>query len=205
MLYGQTFGVALQAIPAIPRRLRELGGAGDEPSHVALSWVMCLFTVPFGPSTTPPLWDWYFVEGGKVCVCGMCVWHVCVAMAVAVAVAVAVCVPKCYCLVLANSSRRGVLLPRRGFSVEAIDNVMKHGHKNRTVGATLMNAESSRSHSIFTIIIEVRTHTHTPTPTHPHTRGVLVGTADTGHTSLLYLGRRTSNRTTGRTTSRRAS
>ena len=78
MLCGQTCGVALQAIPAIPRRLRELGGAGDEPSHVALSWVMCLFTVPFGPSTTPPLWDWYFVEGGKVCVCGMCVWHVCV-------------------------------------------------------------------------------------------------------------------------------
>jgi len=40
-------------------------------------------------------------------------------------------------------------------SVEAIDNVMRHGYKNRTVGATLMNAESSRSHSIFTIIIEV--------------------------------------------------
>ena len=51
--------------------------------------------------------------------------------------------------------------------MEAIDNVMKHGHKNRTVGATLMNAESSRSHSIFTIIIEVRT--HTPTHPHPHT------------------------------------
>ena len=89
MLCGQTFGVALQAIPAIPRRLRELGGAGDEPSHVALSWVMCLFTVPFGPSTTPPLWDWYFVEGGKVCVCvacvcGMCVWAVAVAVAAAV-------------------------------------------------------------------------------------------------------------------------
>ena len=28
------------------------------------------------------------------------------------------------------------------------------GNKNRTVGATLMNAESSRSHSIFTITIE---------------------------------------------------
>jgi hypothetical protein len=28
------------------------------------------------------------------------------------------------------------------------------GNKNRTVGATLMNADSSRSHSIFTITIE---------------------------------------------------
>ena len=29
------------------------------------------------------------------------------------------------------------------------------GKKNRSVGATLMNADSSRSHSIFTITIEV--------------------------------------------------
>jgi hypothetical protein len=36
-------------------------------------------------------------------------------------------------------------------SVEAIDRVMRDGYKNRTVGATLMNAESSRSHSIFTV------------------------------------------------------
>lgn len=28
------------------------------------------------------------------------------------------------------------------------------GYQNRTVGATLMNADSSRSHSIFTIVIE---------------------------------------------------
>ena len=40
-------------------------------------------------------------------------------------------------------------------SVEAIDRVMRDGYKNRTVGATLMNAESSRSHSIFTVIIEM--------------------------------------------------
>jgi hypothetical protein len=35
-----------------------------------------------------------------------------------------------------------------------IDNVLQTGKKNRTVGATLMNAESSRSHSIFMITIE---------------------------------------------------
>jgi hypothetical protein len=40
-------------------------------------------------------------------------------------------------------------------SVEAIDKVMRDGYKNRTVGATLMNAESSRSHSIFTVVIEM--------------------------------------------------
>ena len=37
----------------------------------------------------------------------------------------------------------------------AIDKVMRDGYKNRTVGATLMNAESSRSHSIFTVVIEM--------------------------------------------------
>ena len=35
-----------------------------------------------------------------------------------------------------------------------IDHVMQAGKKNRSVGATLMNATSSRSHSIFTIVIE---------------------------------------------------
>ena len=37
-------------------------------------------------------------------------------------------------------------------SVEEIDNVLQRGKKNRSVGATLMNAGSSRSHSIFSII-----------------------------------------------------
>ncbi len=32
--------------------------------------------------------------------------------------------------------------------------VMQVGKKNRSVGATLMNQDSSRSHSIFTITIE---------------------------------------------------
>ena len=31
---------------------------------------------------------------------------------------------------------------------------MDKGNENRSVGSTLMNAESSRSHSIFTILIE---------------------------------------------------
>jgi kinesin family protein 3/17 len=35
-----------------------------------------------------------------------------------------------------------------------IDQVMQSGKKNRSVGSTLMNQESSRSHSIFTIICE---------------------------------------------------
>eukprot|EP00741_Cyanophora_paradoxa_P003300 tig00000692_g3207.t1 len=38
--------------------------------------------------------------------------------------------------------------------VAEIDHVMQVGKKNRTVGATLMNQDSSRSHSIFTITIE---------------------------------------------------
>ena len=40
-------------------------------------------------------------------------------------------------------------------SVEEIDEVMRAGYENRTVGATNMNAESSRSHSIFTMVIEM--------------------------------------------------
>jgi len=34
------------------------------------------------------------------------------------------------------------------------ERVMEKGWKNRSVGATLMNADSSRSHSIFTIHLE---------------------------------------------------
>ena len=39
-------------------------------------------------------------------------------------------------------------------SVAEINNVLQVGKKNRSVGATLMNADSSRSHSIFTVTIE---------------------------------------------------
>ena len=35
-----------------------------------------------------------------------------------------------------------------------MENVLLAGKKNRSVGATLMNQDSSRSHSIFTIVIE---------------------------------------------------
>ncbi len=40
-------------------------------------------------------------------------------------------------------------------NVREIDHVMQTGSKNRSVGATLMNAGSSRSHSIFTITVEL--------------------------------------------------
>jgi kinesin family protein 3/17 len=39
--------------------------------------------------------------------------------------------------------------------IQSINETMERGFQNRTVGATLMNAGSSRSHSIFTIAIEV--------------------------------------------------
>ena len=39
-------------------------------------------------------------------------------------------------------------------NVTEIDHVMQAGKKNRSVGATLMNQTSSRSHSIFTIVVE---------------------------------------------------
>ena len=39
-------------------------------------------------------------------------------------------------------------------SVSEIDNVLQRGKKNRSVGSTLMNSQSSRSHSIFSIVVE---------------------------------------------------
>ena len=39
-------------------------------------------------------------------------------------------------------------------SVSEIRKVLEVGKKNRSVGATLMNADSSRSHSIFTVTVE---------------------------------------------------
>lgn len=38
---------------------------------------------------------------------------------------------------------------------EGINRLMEQGQKMRTVGATVMNATSSRSHSIFTIVVEM--------------------------------------------------
>lgn len=40
-------------------------------------------------------------------------------------------------------------------NVEECEALMEKGWSNRAVGATLMNADSSRSHSIFTINIEM--------------------------------------------------
>ena len=39
-------------------------------------------------------------------------------------------------------------------NVVECEKVMTAGWRNRSVGATLMNADSSRSHSIFTIYLE---------------------------------------------------
>ena len=39
-------------------------------------------------------------------------------------------------------------------SVQEIEDVLKKGSKKRSVGSTLMNAGSSRSHSIFSIVVE---------------------------------------------------
>lgn len=40
-------------------------------------------------------------------------------------------------------------------SVAQCERIMEAGWKNRSVGYTLMNKDSSRSHSIFTISIEI--------------------------------------------------
>jgi hypothetical protein len=39
-------------------------------------------------------------------------------------------------------------------SSETMERVMDEGNKHRSVGATAMNATSSRSHSIFTVVVE---------------------------------------------------
>ena len=42
-------------------------------------------------------------------------------------------------------------------NVVECNKIMEKGWKNRSTGATLMNADSSRSHSIFTIHLEMMT------------------------------------------------
>ena len=39
-------------------------------------------------------------------------------------------------------------------NVNEMETIMNNGNKNRAVGETLMNKDSSRSHSIFTIYVE---------------------------------------------------
>lgn len=41
-------------------------------------------------------------------------------------------------------------------SVESISQLMEHGNKNRITRSTLMNNVSSRSHAVFTIVVETR-------------------------------------------------
>jgi kinesin family protein 3/17 len=38
---------------------------------------------------------------------------------------------------------------------QEVFNIFDKGHRNRSIAATAMNAESSRSHSIFTIYVEM--------------------------------------------------
>lgn len=59
-------------------------------------------------------------------------------------------------------------------SVGECERIMELGWKNRSVGYTLMNKDSSRSHSIFTIHLEIcntgmGSLTHAHKHTHPHT------------------------------------
>eukprot|EP00210_Caulerpa_lentillifera_P006284 g6003.t1 len=64
-------------------------------------------------------------------------------------------------LELKESKDRGVYVKNlRSVAVETLpdmDKVLKIGSKNRSVGETLMNKDSSRSHSIFSIIVETST------------------------------------------------
>jgi len=78
-----------QAMPMLGRRFQDLGGSGDEPSHVALSWMVCLFTTPFPPAATPHVWDVLFVQRSPK-VCRVVHWVSC--MCACVCVCVCVCV-----------------------------------------------------------------------------------------------------------------
>lgn len=45
-------------------------------------------------------------------------------------------------------------------NADDMDKIMSMGNRNRSVGATNMNAHSSRSHAIFSITIECSEHDH---------------------------------------------
>lgn len=59
---------------------------------------------------------------------------------------VAVCSSSRYCKFVAN-------FPRTIPIFQDIDNLMAEGNKSRTVAATNMNSESSRSHAVFSVIL----------------------------------------------------
>lgn len=62
-------------------------------------------------------------------------------------------------LELKENPDRGVYVANLGqhavHSVSDCQSLMENGWKNRAVGATLMNADSSRSHSIFSLSVEM--------------------------------------------------
>lgn len=59
---------------------------------------------------------------------------------------------------LKESSENGIYVANLSYhivnDVKSCEQIMEAGWNNRSVGATLMNADSSRSHSIFTIYVE---------------------------------------------------
>ncbi|KAL3670400.1 hypothetical protein V7S43_004719 [Phytophthora oleae] len=60
------------------------------------------------------------------------------------------------------------LTSRQVAAAAEIDAVMQQGKKNRSVGATLMNQTSSRSHSMFTITVEACSTAQTDANSKPH-------------------------------------
>ncbi|KAF4317780.1 hypothetical protein BBO99_00007807 [Phytophthora kernoviae] len=60
------------------------------------------------------------------------------------------------------------LTSRQVAAAAEIDAVMQQGKKNRSVGATLMNQTSSRSHSMFTITVEACSTAQTDPNSKPH-------------------------------------
>ncbi|KAI6652205.1 Osmotic avoidance abnormal protein 3-like [Oopsacas minuta] len=60
---------------------------------------------------------------------------------------------------LKEHTNRGVyvhgLSAHRVASIQDLERLMDQGGKNRSVGATLMNPDSSRSHSIFAVVVEI--------------------------------------------------
>ncbi len=70
-------------------------------------------------------------------------------------------------------------------SVGECERIIEQGWRNRAVGYTLMNKDSSRSHSIFTIHLEICStgeHTHVHTLTHNDTI-----TVTCWNTSIIFL------------------
>ena len=59
-----------------------------------------------------------------------------------------------HCIRLISIVHGRTLLQVKCATVGELEEAQERGNKQRSVGATLMNAGSSRSHSVFTVIIE---------------------------------------------------